>query len=125
VADPAESAKKRILIADDEPSVLYCLRRVLGNRHNLIEAKDGQQAVVLAKEHRPDVIIMDMMMPVKDGLTACSEIRSNPLTSAIPIVMLTGVGYELNEKLAGAVGATRYVTKPFSPQELLNTIGSL
>jgi DNA-binding response OmpR family regulator len=68
---------------------------------------------------------MDMMMPKKDGLTACSEIRANPTTKDTPIIMLTGIGYELNMKLAGALGVTKYMTKPFKPRELLDTINSL
>jgi CheY-like chemotaxis protein len=61
-------------------------------------------------------------MPKKDGLTACSEIKASNATRAIPVIMLTGVGYELNKKIAEAMGASGYITKPFTPQGLLDTI---
>ena len=64
-------------------------------------------------------------MPGKDGLTASAEIRSNPETQAIPIIMITGVGYELNIKLAGVFGVSKYITKPFKPQDLLDAVNSV
>ncbi len=118
----AETRKRKVLIADDDSSVLYSVRRVLGEHYNVIEANDGNEAVNLAKSHRPDIILMDIMMPEKDGYTATSEIKANESTKAIPIVMLTGVGFELNKKLAENVGASGYITKPFKPQELLDTV---
>lgn len=118
----AETRKRKVLIADDDSSVLYSVRRVLGEHYNVIEANDGNEAVNLAKSHRPDIILMDIMMPEKGGYTATSEIKANESTKAIPIVMLTGVGFELNKKLAENVGASGYITKPFKPQELLDTV---
>ncbi len=117
--------EKKVLVADDDPSVLYSVRRVLGNSYTVIEASNGEEAVHLARSHKPDIVLMDMMMPEKDGLTACAEIKADEATKAIPIVMLTGVGYELNKKLAESIGASGYVTKPFRPQELLETISKL
>lgn len=117
--------RKRILVADDDPSVLYSVRRVLENSYYVIEASNGVEAVHLAQSQKPDIIFIDMMMPEKDGLTACAEIKANEATKAIPIVMLTGTGYELNKKLAKSMGASGYVTKPFKPQELLDTISKL
>ncbi len=117
-----EHSRKKVLVADDDPSILYSVRRVLGNSYVVIEASNGEEAVNLAQRHKPDIIFMDMMMPEKDGLTACAEIKANEATTAIPVVMLTGVGCELNKKLAESMGASGYVTKPFKPQELLDTI---
>jgi len=125
VAYQAKSGRKKILVADDDAADRKLVRMVLGKAHSVIEAGDGEQAVVLAQQHKPDVIMLDMMMPRKDGLTACSEIRANPLTKAIPIIMLTGVGYELNEKLAVSLGVNRYITKPFNAQDLLDVIDGL
>jgi CheY-like chemotaxis protein len=62
------------------------------------------------------------MMPKMDGLTACLEIRKNPVTKFIPVIMVTAIGFELNVKLSQQMGATGYLTKPFSPQDLINTI---
>jgi CheY-like chemotaxis protein len=123
VTNEAPSTKKTILVADDEPSILYAVRRVLAGKYTVIEACDGEQAVVLAQQHKPDVILMDMMMPKKDGLTACSLIRAGESTRSIPVLMLSGVGHDLNKKLAATMGANGYVTKPFKPQELLDAIG--
>lgn len=125
VSNQTGSEKKKVLIADDDSSVLYSVRRVLGENYNVIEANDGNEAVNLAKSHRPDIILMDIMMPEKDGYTATSEIKANESTKTIPIIMLTGVGFELNKKLAENVGASGYITKPFKPQELLDTINKL
>ncbi len=125
MANQTNSGSKRILVADDEPSVIYSIKRILAGNHTVIEASDGEQAVVLAQSQKPDLILMDMMMPKKDGLTACAEIRANPQTHAIPIIMLTGVGHELNIKLAGIWGVNKYITKPFKPQDLLDAINSV
>jgi CheY-like chemotaxis protein len=125
VADESVLKKKKVLVADDESSVLYSVRRILGNEHSIIEASNGEQAVRLAQTHKPDIIFMDTMMPEKDGLTALSEIRANEDTKTIPVVMLTGAGYELNKKLAESLGASGYITKPFTAQDILDTMNNL
>ena len=125
VADQVKFGKKTILVADDDPSILYSVRRILGNRYVVIEASNGEDAVKLAQSRKPDIIFLDVMMPKKDGLTACAEIKANEATKAIPIVMLTGVGYDLNKDLAKDLGANGYVTKPFKPQDLLDSISNL
>jgi CheY-like chemotaxis protein len=125
VADESVLRKKKVLVADDESSVLYSVRRILGNEHSIIEASNGEQAVRLAQTHKPDIIFMDTMMPEKDGLTALSEIRANEDTKTIPVVMLTGAGYELNKKLAESLGANGYIPKPFTAQDILDTISNL
>ena len=125
MTDQTKSSKKKVLVADDDPSILYSVKRVLGNSYVVIEASNGEEAVNLTQSHKPDIVLMDMLMPEKDGLTACAEIKANKATKAIPIVMLTGVGYELNKELAKSMGASGYVTKPFKPQELLDAISKL
>ena len=124
MANQTELNKKRVLVADDDPSIRYFMKRVLGNSYSVIEASNGEEAVNLAQRHKPDIILMDVMMPKKDGITACAEIKANKTTSAIPVVMLTGIGYQLNKDLAASTGASGYITKPFKPQELLDTISS-
>ena len=98
------SAKKKVLVVDDEPSVLYSVERVLEVDYIVIKATDGEDALELAKIHKPDVILMDTMMPKKHGLMASHEIKANEATRSIPIIMLTGIGYELNKKLAKEFG---------------------
>ncbi len=114
--------KRKILIADDEESIRLLVRSVLGNNYTVIEAADGQEAVEAAQNEEPALILMDILMPNKDGLQACSEIKTNWTTKAIPVVMLTVIDQELDRKLSADLGADQYIAKPFSPQDLLNTV---
>jgi CheY-like chemotaxis protein len=76
----------------------------------------------IASVQLPDVILMDMMMPQMDGLTACYAIKNDPVTQSILVVMVTAIGFELNIKLSQQMGASGYVTKPFTPQDLFDKI---
>ena len=114
--------KKKVLVVDDEENVRHLLRSMLGNKYTVLEAKDGEVAIDIARSQRPDIILMDIMMPNIDGYTACYTIKQDPATKTIPVVMVTAVGQELNKKLANEMGASGYVTKPFTSQELLDTI---
>ena len=115
--------KTRILIADDEQTIRSLVRRILSDKFAVLEASDGEAAVAMARQHKPDLILMDIMMPNMDGYNACSLIKTDQTTKSIPVVMLTGLGYELNKKLAGEIGADGYITKPFTKETLLKTIG--
>ena len=115
--------KTHILIADDEQTIRSLVKRILSDKFIVIEASDGEEAVAMARQHKPDLIIMDTMMPNMDGYNACSLIKTDQATKSIPVVMLTGLGYELNRKLAGEMGADGYITKPFTTRKLLETIG--
>ena len=114
--------KRKILIVDDEPYVRLLVRRFLSNNYTVIEASDGEEAVNMARSQKPDLILMDIMMPKMDGYTSCYEIKIDPITEAIPVVMLTAVGYELNVKLSKDMGAEGYITKPFSHHDLQDAI---
>jgi CheY-like chemotaxis protein len=114
---------KVILIVEDDPKSLTLTRDLLKiSGYTTIEATDGKQGVELAKSAKPDLILMDIMMPKMDGYTACKAIKADEATRKIPVVMLTAVGYELNKKLASQLGADGYVTKPFDRQELMDAI---
>jgi two-component system alkaline phosphatase synthesis response regulator PhoP len=115
--------KKKILVADDELSVRSLVRQLLNKDYIVIEATNGKEAVDIAKGQKPDLILMDLMMPEIDGYAACSIIKADRATQLIPVVMLTGVGHELNKKLAQRIGASGYITKPFQLQDLLDAIG--
>ena len=117
--------KKKLLIADDEPNIRLLIRRIFEQDYIIIEAENGRKAVDLALRILPDIILMDIMMPESDGLTALSEMKLNEQTKAIPVIMLTGVGYELNERLAKSMGAKGYMRKPIKPQELLDAVSKL
>ena len=117
--------KKKILIVDDEPKVRRLSHTILNKQFDIIEAEDGRQALDMLIDQKPDVILMDMMMPKMDGLSACHKIKSDPATKSIPVIMVTAIGFELNIKLSQQMGANGYVTKPFLPQELLDKIGEV
>jgi len=114
--------RKKVLIVDDEPNVRRLSHTILAKTFDVIEAEDGRQAIDMAIAQKPDVILMDIMMPKMDGLTACHVIKKDPAAKAIPVVMVTAIGFELNIKLSQQMGATGYVTKPFSPQDLVGKI---
>jgi two-component system alkaline phosphatase synthesis response regulator PhoP len=114
--------KKRILIADDETLTRLAVVKMLDKDYLVLEATNGEEAVEIAKEKKPDLILMDLIMPKMDGYTACSEIKADQATRGIPVVILTGVRHELNKKFAMEMGAEGYVTKPFDIQELRNMI---
>lgn len=116
-------SKKKILIADDESTIRLLVKKALGKEYTVLEAKDGREAIDIASDKEPDLILMDIMMPKVDGLSACHTIKRNPETENIPVVMLTGVGYDLNRKLSMEImGADDYVTKPFDPKDLLEIV---
>ena len=116
--------KKKVLVVDDEPNVRLTVSRMLSNDYNVLEATNGEEAVVIAKEQKPGLILMDLMMPTMDGYTACLKIKNDAATKTIPIVMLTAISHELNKKFAEEMGADGYITKPFTQQDLLQTVGS-
>ena len=107
-----------LLVADDEPDMLRFLKSQLSPHYQVLEAVDGQQAVDKASQFLPDVILLDMMMPEKDGLQACREIRDRTPTHAIPVVLLTARADEETKLAALAAGASDFLTKPFSTTEL-------
>jgi two-component system alkaline phosphatase synthesis response regulator PhoP len=115
-----------VLVVDDEMGVRRLVHQILSQDYAVIEAQDGEEAVNVAHSQQPDLILMDMMMPKMDGLTACRTIKQDHATKGIIVVMLTAIGYDLNRKLAENVaGAAAYLTKPFDSQELLSTVGRL
>lgn len=117
------SGPKTILIADDEETVRSLVTRLLGKSYKIVEANNGEDAVKVAVNEKPDLILMDILMPKMDGLTACYAIKRNQATKEIPVVMLTAVDYELNRKLSQDVmGAQGYITKPFDAQMLMGMI---
>jgi CheY-like chemotaxis protein len=114
---------KTILIVEDEPKNMTLTRDLLKiSGFETIEAWDGRQGVEKAKSAKPNLILMDIMMPKMDGYAACSEIKSDEATKKIPVIMLTAVGFDLNKRLARQMGADGYVTKPFSRQQLIDAI---
>ena len=117
--------KKRVLIADDEPNIRSVVARMLDKDYIVLEATNGKEAVDIAGRERPDIILMDLMMPEMDGYTACSLIKADQATKMIPVIILTAIGHEFNRKFAMEMGADAYITKPFTPQVLADAISPL
>ena len=110
----------KILIVDDEPDAVELIRFSLSTAgYEVITAEDGEQALKRARVAAPDLILLDVMLPEVDGLEVCKILRRDPATSAIPIIMLTAKAAEIDRVLGLELGADDYVTKPFSPRELV------
>jgi two-component system cell cycle response regulator DivK len=110
----------RILIVEDQDDNRRILRDLLSRAgFELIEAHNGQQGVVLASAERPDLILMDIQLPVLDGYEATRRIKADPALRAIPIIVVTSYALSGDEVKARAAGCDDYVTKPFSPRVLL------
>jgi signal transduction histidine kinase len=107
-----------ILVADDEPDMLRFLKSQLSPHYHILEAVDGQQAVEKASQFLPDVVLLDMMMPEKDGLQTCREIRAHTPTQNVPIILLTARADEETKLSALSAGASDFLAKPFSTTEL-------
>jgi CheY-like chemotaxis protein len=117
--------KRKILIVDDEAVIRGLVIRILGEDYRVVQAQNGESAITLTRNEKPDLVLMDMMMPIMDGLTACAAIKKDPATKSIPVVMLTAVDGEGNKRMAEEVwGANGYLTKPFESQTLLSTIAN-
>src|SRR5260370_23321284 len=107
-----------LLVADDEPDMLRFLKSQLSSHYRVIEAVDGQKAIEKASKFLPDIILLDMMMPEKDGMQACKEIRERTPTRSIPIILLTARADEDTKLAALSAGASDFLPKPFSTTEL-------
>lgn len=115
---PSRTGKPRVLIVDDEPDMVRFLRTLLDAHYEVIEATDGDQALTLAAQYLPDVIVCDFMLPHKDGLAVCHDLRSRELTRAIPVIILTARADEATKLRALEAGASDFLSKPFSLAEL-------
>jgi two-component system, cell cycle response regulator DivK len=114
---------KRILIVEDQLDNRQILRDLLSsNGFELIEVDDGEAGIKAAEEHRPDLILMDIQLPVLDGYEATRRIKSNPDLKAIPIIVVTSYALSGDDTKAREAGCDDYVTKPFSPRVLLAKI---
>jgi DNA-binding response OmpR family regulator len=115
-----EAMRDRVLIVEDEKDVREMLRLNLKmGGFDVLEAQNGAEGLAIAKAELPSVVILDLMMPEMSGMEVCRALRRNPATSRIPILMLTAKSTEGDKDAGLEVGADDYVTKPFSPRELL------
>lgn len=112
-----------ILIADDEPSILLSLQFLLQKAGFEVRlARNGEEVIQAVEQSVPDLILLDAMMPKRDGFDVCQTIRANPAWQRLPILMLTAKSRDVERQKGMALGATDYITKPFSTRDLVETV---
>ncbi len=117
-------SSKKILVVDDEVYILHILDFSLGAEgYEVITAADGAEAIEKARQEKPDLVVLDIMMPKVDGFEACRRLKADPETREIPVILLTAKGREVDRKMGMEVGADDYIVKPFSPTKLIEKIG--
>ena len=115
-----------ILVADDEPNIVLSLEFLLKQAGFRVRCvSDGEAVLTAIAEDRPDLLLLDVMIPGRDGYSVCQEIRANPAWQGIRIIMLTAKGGEVQREKGLSLGADDYVTKPFSTRELVERIGRM
>jgi CheY-like chemotaxis protein len=115
--------KSKILVIDDDEINLWLLKETLVPKgYEVLTAGNGEKGIALAIKSKPDLILLDIIMPVMDGYATLSKLKDNPETKSIPVIMVTAVGSELNKRLADSMGIAGYVTKPIDFAILLAEI---
>ncbi|CAO3415610.1 response regulator transcription factor [Azospirillum brasilense] len=115
--------KPTILVADDEPSIVLSLQVLLQKAGFAVRiARNGEEALESVAESTPDLILLDAMMPRRDGFDVCQSLRANPAYQSLPIIMLTAKSRDVERQKGMALGATDYITKPFSTRDLVTTV---
>jgi len=116
----------RILIADDEPHIRKLVSFTLGNRgYEVVEAADGGEAYERAKAEAPDIILLDVMMPVMTGYDVLEKLKADPVTRDIPVVMLSAKSQQTEVQAGLSKGAQEYICKPFTPKDLVQRVAEL
>src|SRR5215467_9209350 len=117
---------KKVLICDDKPYVLESVGFVVREEgYEFLTADNGEDALRLARAEMPDLMFLDVMMPAKSGFQVCMELKSDPATRGIYIILLTAMGQERDEQEGLKCGAEEYMTKPFSPRSLRKKLHQL
>ena len=118
--------ERTILVADDESHILHVVSLKLKNAgYRVLTARDGQEALEMAQQEKPDLLITDYHMPQLSGIELCQKLKQDPATSSIPAIMLTARGYQLEPSDTEQSGILRMLSKPFSPRQLLTTVNEV
>ena len=118
--------KRRVLLADDDAALRRLIGTTLGtDDFELLQAVDGEEALRIARNERPELVLLDVNMPKLDGFEVCRHLKSEPETSAIKVVMLTARATDVDRIRGREAGADDYFSKPFSPVQLLNKVYAL
>ncbi len=119
-------ASGKILVVDDEIYIVHILDFSLGMEgYEVITALDGDQAIEKARAEKPDLIVLDIMMPKLDGYETCKMLKADEATRDIPVILLSAKGRNVDQKIGFEVGADDYITKPFSPRKLVERINAI
>lgn len=117
---------EKILVVDDEPDVVELIGFNLRSRgYEVISAKNGIEALLKARRLLPDLVVLDVMMDGIDGLSVCEILRTQPSTKTMPVIIVTAATGEMAKLNSFSAGATDFMTKPFSPQELVRKVGRI
>ncbi len=117
---------KRILIVDDEPNIVLSLEFLMKkNGYEVETATDGDQAIAAVEQQKPDLLLLDVMMPRKDGYQVCQLLRGREEFNDVRIVMLTAKGRDVEREKGLSLGADDYITKPFSTQDVVDKVSEL
>jgi putative two-component system response regulator len=116
---------KTILIVDDDPGDILLLKKILEPNYLLFETTIAERALEIAISEHPDLVVSDVMMPGMSGYTLCKKLKGNPITSDIPVIMVTGLDTKMNEDIGCAMGADAYLAKPVKPKQLRNMVSRL
>ncbi|MDQ6670592.1 MAG: response regulator [Chloroflexota bacterium] len=118
--------KRLVLLVDDDPGLRRLIATTLGTDHfKLLQAVDGEEALRVARQQHPDLVLLDVNMPKLDGFEVCRHLKSEPETSAIKVVILSARGADVDRARGREAGADDYFIKPFSPIQLLNKVYAL
>ena len=122
---PDADGRHLILIVDDEPTVramVHASIRVKADRYRVVEAGNATDALAQAREHSPDLVLLDVALPDHDGFWVCRQLKGDTQTARIAVIMLTAMGLASDREQALAAGADGYIVKPFSPRALLEEL---
>ncbi|MBI2957218.1 MAG: response regulator [Chloroflexi bacterium] len=118
---------KTVLVVEDEEAVRALITETIrdDSRYRLLEAKNGKEALDIARKEIPDVVILDVIMPIYDGFEVCRQIKSDPKTQKAIVLMLSALAQESNKEMGRQAGADDYLIKPFSPTALIRILDSV
>jgi two-component system, OmpR family, response regulator len=117
---------KRVLLIEDEPNIIEAIRFILSRDGWVVETHaDGATAAQAVRDKAPDLVVLDVMLPNRSGYDILTELRAEPALAALPVLMLTARGQKKDRELAERIGASRFMTKPFSNAEMLAAVREL
>ena len=121
-----QSPKRRVLVADDDDALRRLIWTTLGAQHfELLQAIDGEEALQVARGRHPELVLLDVNMPKLDGFEVCRQLKTDPETAGIKVVILSARGADTDRARGREAGADDYFIKPFSPIQLLNKVYAL